>query len=436
MSNDRAEENECLDTIPTVQSGELLLRRVMETVMRMMLAGSGAAVGELMFPSESGLCVRARATLQDDIAVEFGSAITSETLSLVIGRSVWHTGNPLMVNAAASFDGQFIDEIDQHCYPCIGLGLPLYCRHDLIAVLYLQSNGPHAMLSPDRRALIELMASQVAISLSSAIAQQAHDDEEQRRITAETMLHDARDELFKASCKTNTGELITLIIHELSQPLSAIDASAGAALRWLQRDLPSLDEVKLSLDKVRSCTTRAKVMIDGVRALIKQPKGSFLKFDIHAAVREVVLLSRKRIDDHRAEVILRGMDITGTVLGNRIEIQQVVQHLLDNALESMAQVNGRARLVTIASNAQSGGAIVISIADSGLGIAQESQERLFLPFATAKSRGRGIGLSVCKRIIEAHGGVLWNDNLEPHGTRFSFMLDCAHDDRDCRPLAC
>lgn len=430
MSSYREANTEAPATVQADQSDDIALKRVMETIMRMVLVSTGATVCQLMFRAESGLCVRARAKQEHDIVVEFGSSIKPEPLSLFIGHSVLRTGMTSMVDARAQCNQLNSGNIAQDCLPHTGFGLPLYCEHDLIAVLYLQSNESNAAFSADTRALIERMASQIGTSLAHAIVKPAHDAQKHPLGYTENQLHHARDELFEAFCETNMGELLASIIHELSQPLSAIDASTGAGLRWLQRDVPNLDEVKVSLDKVRSCTARAKKSIDELRALIRQPDRSFQRFDIHAAIREVVLLSRKRIDDHRAEVTLTGMDNIRSVLGDRLQIQQVVQHLLANALDAMSHVTDRARVVTISSEAGRGQAIVISVADSGLGISQERREKLFLPFVTTKTLGMGIGLSVCKRIIEAHGGELWHDNAEPHGSRFSFMLDRVGDDYD------
>ncbi|MBN3761570.1 ATP-binding protein [Burkholderia sp. Ac-20365] len=433
MSSDREAGTEAQATVPVVQSGEVALKRVMETIMRMLLVSTGATVCQLMFHEESELRVRARATQERDIAVEFGSSIKPEPLSLFIGRSVLRTGAPLMVDVKAHCH-ELAGSSARDCLPHTGFGIPLYAERNLIAVLYLQSNRPSSAFSPEKRTLIELMASQIGTSLAHAIGQSSLDDEKQLWGITENQLRHARDELLEASCATNTGELLASIIHELSQPLSAIDASTGAGLRWLQRDVPSLDEVKISLDKVRSCTARAKKSIDGLRALIRQPDRSFFRFDVHAAIREVVLLSRKRIDDHRAQVTFTGMDFMGPVLGNRMQIQQVVQHLLANALDAISHVTDRPRIITISSEAGRGQGIVISVANSGPGISQVHREELFLPFVTTKTHGMGIGLSVCKRIIEAHGGELWHDNAEPHGTRFSFMLDRARDDCNSGPV--
>ncbi|WP_109476266.1 ATP-binding protein [Paraburkholderia sp. C35] len=430
MSSDREENTEAPATIPAVRLDEVALKRVMETIMRMMLVSTGATVCQLMFRAESGLCVRARATQQQDIVVEFGSAITPESLSLFIGRSVLRTGLPLLADTKVRCIESAGRGIADDSASLTGFGIPLFSHRDLIAVLYLQSSQPDSAFSPDKRALIERMASQIGPSLAQAMAQPSHDDEKRPCDDTERQLHHARNALFEASCATNTDELLASIIHELSQPLSAIDASTGAGLRWLERDVPSLDEVKLSLDKVRSCAARAKRSIDGLRTLIRQPEQAFRRFDIHAAIREVVLLSSKRIDDHRAEVRLVGIDNMRPVLGNRMQIQQVIQHLLLNALDAISHVTDRARIIRISSEIGRGETIVINVFDSGPGIAQESRDALFLPFVTTKTGGMGRGLSVCKRIIEAHGGELWHDNAEPHGTQFSFTLDRAHDGCD------
>ncbi|RFU49658.1 sensor histidine kinase [Paraburkholderia sp. DHOC27] len=245
-------------------------------------------------------------------------------------------------------------------------------------------------------------------------------------VTSETPreadLREVQCALSQASRVAAIDALVASIAHEMSQPLSAIDASSSAGLRWLQRDAPNFEEAIISLEKVRSCAMRARKIIDELRSLTSHLKTPAETFDLHSAIREVVQLSRARLDELDVEVVFAGMSTPCYVMGDRVQIQQVVDNLLVNALEAMAGMSGRARVIHIAS-VEADNEVVISVTDSGPGLAPGCEETLFQPFVTSKPHGVGMGLPICKRIVEAHGGTMWVDKMRPFGLRFTFTLD-------------
>lgn len=423
MSSHQEEANNKVPvTFSKALSREVVIDCVIETIMRMMLLSAGATAGQLMLSESGRLRVLARAESKPDIAVAFGAAIQGAPFVSTITQAVARSGHAVTLDTAAEA-AQMVASPE----PCIPLPssvfcLPLLIKHRLVAVLYLENDHTEKAFPADKRAPIELLASQMALAIENACLSQILHDEDRQRYVTERQSSDLQFELTQASRITAIGELVSSIIHEMSQPLSAIDASSGAALRWLQRDAPDVDEATVSLEKVRTCTVRAKAIIDRLRELNRQSQIPFKSFDINAAVREVILVSRARIDKLGVNIAYEDASIEHPVFGNRVQVQQVIENLIANALEAMADTTDRARVIQI-SSAHSDSGVVISVSDSGPGIAPGWEDSVFRPFTTTKPQAMGMGLSICKRIVEAHGGTMWIEKVDPHGLRFSFTLE-------------
>ncbi|GJH32853.1 GAF domain-containing protein [Paraburkholderia hospita] len=431
MSTDDEDSNiEAIAALSNAFSEEVVLDRVLETIVRVALKCTGATAGQLMLSDQGTLRTRVRATSRQDVVVEIGSTIEDEPITRLIAQAVAQAGRSLTLDTANETAERFARRDSEARVPCSAFCLPLFHKRRLVAVLYLENDRANKAFPTRKRALIELLASQMAIALENARLSQALYDEERRRFFAEGRLRQAQFALSEATRATAIEELVGSIAHELSQPLSAIDASSGAALRWLKREVPNLEEATISLNKVQSCTTRAKVTIDRLRAAISQSKTLFEEFDVHAAIREVVLLARSRIDQLDVQIELAGMSVQCHVMGNRVQIQQVVDSLIANALDALTSITQRPRIISVSSARREGRTVVISVADSGRGIEPGSEDQLFRPFVTTKPRSIGIGLPICKRIIEAHGSAMRVEPLTPFGVRFSFTLDQALQNND------
>lgn len=423
MSSHREEaNNEVFVTLSETLSRDVVLDSVIETILRMVLLIAGATGGQLMLPEPNRLRVTVRAESKRDIAVEFGATIEPEPFVCMIAQAVARSGQALMFNTATEAAEMFVGPQPRPRLPASMFCLPLFTGHRLVAVLYLENDRIDNAFCAERRAPIELLASQMAVAIERACLNQTLHDEDQQRYQTDRHSSNVQFELTRASRITAIGELVSSIIHEMSQPLSAIDASSGAALRWLQRDAPDVDEATVSLEKVRSCTVRAKGIIDRLRELNRQSQIPFASFDVDAAVREVILVSRARIDKLGVTIAYDGMGVEHPVNGNRVQVQQVVENLIANALEAMADTKDRARIIQI-SSVHTDSTVVISVSDSGPGIAPGWEESVFRPFTTTKPHAMGMGLSICKRIVEAHGGTMWIEKVSPHGLRLSFTLE-------------
>jgi C4-dicarboxylate-specific signal transduction histidine kinase len=401
-------------------SSEIVLDCVFETILRMTLTCTGATGVQILMPGRDELQPRARAQMQDDHSIHFGGTAENELLVRMIAHDVMRTGKAVTIDTANDASTLFAASGSPVRLAWSVICLPLFCGRQVIAALYLEHDRVNGAFSAEKRALAEMLAVQIAIALKNTRISQARYDEIQRKCLAGC--HGGRSELSRCAEFAAVGEIVGSIVHEMSQPLSAIDSSSGAALRWLQRETPDLKEATLSLTKVQTCTARAREIIDRLRVLSRQARVPFEVFDVHAAIREAVLQSRLRIENAGATVAFAGMHSKKLILGNRMQIQQVIEFLIANSLDAMSSVTDRPRRIKISSAKAVDAAVVISISDSGPGRSSDWEEKLLRPSFTKKAQDIGMGLAISKRIIEAHGGKIWVRKVDPLGVQFSFSL--------------
>ena len=237
-------------------------------------------------------------------------------------------------------------------------------------------------------------------------------------------LETTRTELARVSRLTALGELTTSIAHEVSQPLGAMVASAGACARWLAADPPVIAEVRSGLDNIVADGKRARDVIGRIRALTKRQAPHMDLLDLNREILEVLALTEQELRSHGIVLETKLDSTLPQVRGDRVQLQQVLLNLILNAIEAMSAVNDRPRQLTIASAQDTGGAVV-EVRDSGIGFDQDGAERVFDAFYTTKAEGLGIGLSISRSIVEAHGGRLWAAPNQPHGAVFAFSLPAA-----------
>jgi PAS domain S-box-containing protein len=249
---------------------------------------------------------------------------------------------------------------------------------------------------------------------------------EERLRSSEQRLLDAQMELAHVTRVTTLGELTASIAHEVNQPLAGVRANAEACLRWLRRPTHDLDAARRSVEWIIDDGNRASEVIGRVRALVKKTEIEKVPLDVNDVVREVVALVQRELSSH--EVSLR-MELAPSlsVLGDRVQLQQVMINLVMNGIEAMHSVTDRQRELVVRSGQDETQQVLISVTDSGVGISGEDAERLFNPFSTTKSSGMGMGLAICRSIVEAQGGHLWATEALPHGATFQFSLPVSAD---------
>jgi PAS domain S-box-containing protein len=239
---------------------------------------------------------------------------------------------------------------------------------------------------------------------------------------AERALRKAQAELAHVTRVTSLGELTASIAHEVNQPLGAVVANAEACLRWLDRETPDLARARRSVEWVICDGNRASEVVRRVRALAKKADVEKTPLDINTVVSEVIALIQRELGSHQISLRTELTPALPMILGDRVQLQQVIINLVMNGIEAMQTVTDRPRELVIRSGEDETHQVNLSVKDCGIGISSENANRLFNAFFTTKSCGLGMGLSICRSIVEAHGGRLSaSRNLEA-GATFQFVL--------------
>jgi PAS domain S-box-containing protein len=239
---------------------------------------------------------------------------------------------------------------------------------------------------------------------------------------AEEAVHEAQAELAHVARVATLGELTAWITHEVNQPLTGVVANGEACLRWLGQTTPAVDEARGSVEDMIRDARRASEIIQSVRALSKRSKLEKAPLSINEVVRDVSRLLQREVLGQMVSLRLELAPSLPLVLGDRVQLQQVIINLAMNAIQAMASVTDRPRRLLIRSRRYDGAHVSVAVVDSGTGIAAKDEDRLFRAFFTTKASGMGMGLSICRSIVEAHGGQVSAANNPAAGATFQFIL--------------
>jgi len=229
-------------------------------------------------------------------------------------------------------------------------------------------------------------------------------------------------ELAHANRLATLGQLTASIAHEVNQPIGAARNNAHAALRFLARDPPEMGEVREALECVVSDTYRAGGIIGRIRDQVRKVPPRKENVDLNDAIADVIALVRGEVSKNRVAVRAHLAEGLPPIHGDRVQLQQVMLNLIVNAIDAMTSVDSEERELVISTESNLSDGLIVTVGDSGPGIAPKDRERVFDSFYTTKSGGVGIGLSICRSIIDAHGGRLWADANQPRGAAFRFTL--------------
>ena len=244
---------------------------------------------------------------------------------------------------------------------------------------------------------------------------------------AEDALRVAQSELARVSRLTTMGGFAASIAHEVNQPLMAVVTNADTCLRWLAQDLPDLDEARQAAERTVNAGHRAADIIRTIRALARKSTPEMTRFDINSAITDILTLARGELQRH--DILLETDFSAGVqpIMGDRVQLQQVILNLIRNGVEAMSTVTLRRRVLQVSSQIDERGDVVIAVTDTGTGLDPTKKERIFDAFFTTKPEGMGLGLSICRSIVETHGGRLWASPNLTQGSTFQFTVPAAAD---------
>jgi PAS domain S-box-containing protein len=523
-------------------SGEIVLEKMLDTLMRTAIAQAGAERGLLILSPGAQPRIEAEATTHGDtMRVHLRDLpVTASVLPETVLHYVMRTRESVILDDAATEPSFAADPYIRQCQARSILCLPLINQAKLIGVLYLENNLAPRVFAPARIAVLKLLASQAAISVENtrlyrdleereakirrlveaniigiifwnmageitdandaflhmvgysredilcgrvrwtdltpsdwrarhaeALAQlkttgaiQPYEREyfrkdgsrvsvlvggaalgerrdqgvsfvldqtERKRAEAgaresERRYREVQGDLAHANRVATMGQLTASIAHEVNQPIAAAVTNAQAAQRWLHAQPPNLEEVRQALGRIAENGIRAGEVIGRIRALIKKAPPRKEGMAINDAIREVVALTHGEAMKNGVAVRTQLAEGLPPIEGDRVQLQQVILNLIINAIEAMRETNEAPRQLLLSTAKTEPDAVHVAVRDSGPGLAPEALERLFDAFYTTKPSGLGLGLSICRSIIEAHGGRLWASADLPCGATFQFTL--------------
>lgn len=243
------------------------------------------------------------------------------------------------------------------------------------------------------------------------------------RKRSEAALRTTQSELARVSALNAVGQMAASIAHEINQPLNAIVTNGSAGLRWLSNPTPDhLEEVRTALERIIREGNRASQVIHDIRAMFKNDGRERASLDVNQLIREVLSLLDSELRSGQVLVQTELVPEPLPALADRVQLQQVIANLITNAMEAMSTVSDRARILRVTSAISKPDGVLISVEDSGPGIDRENLDRVFHPFFTTKLQGMGMGLAICRSIVESHGGSLSASAASPHGAVFRVAL--------------
>ena len=251
------------------------------------------------------------------------------------------------------------------------------------------------------------------------------DIEEQRK--EEERLRQAQEDLSRTTRTTSMAEMAASIAHELNQPMAALMSDASACRRWLQSSPLNVEKAKAAAERIVQDTARASAVVSRVRSLFSKTNYVRVVTDLNLLIRELAELLKEEATRRSISIELELDPEAPAVCVDPLQIQQVLLNLARNSMEAMPHTR-QPRIIRLRSEYKPNSEVVVSVSDTGIGITKESESRIFEPFFTTKPEGSGIGLAICRSILEAHEGRIWASSSS-EGATFQFALKCLHEER-------
>lgn len=229
-------------------------------------------------------------------------------------------------------------------------------------------------------------------------------------------------DLARAGRLTTMGAMTASIAHEINQPLAAISANANAGLRWLTRATPEIEEGRAAFKRIVKDAHRAGQVIESIRSIFKKDGHNRVLVNVNDLIGDVLVLAHGRLNRHRVSAKAELQEELPPVLADRVQLQQVILNLIMNGVDTMVSNMNQERLLVIKTEIQQPSDVLIAVQDAGTGIDPANMDRIFEAFFTTKPNGMGMGLFICRSIIEAHDGRLWASAAIPRGSIFHIVL--------------
>jgi len=391
-------------------STEIELPRLIETLMKIALQNAGADRGLLILARHNDFWIKAEGQSRGDefSVVMCDTPISGPDCPEALLRYVIRAQKTLILDDTSEPDQLCDREYVKRRHPRSILCLPLMKQANLTGLLYFENALATHAFTPDRVAVLELLAAQAAISLENTLLY--HD------------LQEMQLELAHANRVATMGQLTSSIAHEVNQPISAVSINADAALNWLSLKPPEIEEARVSIEQVIKDAHRSSEVLARTRALVKKAPRPKERFDLNEAIREVIALTGSEALKSGVAVKTQLAEGLSLIKGDRVQLQQVLLNLVVNATQAMAATADGTRDLLITAAPAESNFVLVRVADSGPGLEPQMLEHVFDPYYTTKSEGLGMGLAICRSIIDAHNGRLWASANEPRGAVFQFTL--------------
>jgi predicted ATPase/signal transduction histidine kinase len=392
-------------------SGEMVLERLIDTLMRTAIEHAAAERGLLILQRGSEQRIEAEARVSGDCVI----VRPKETALSEVPESILHfvtrTREHVILDDAAANSSFSTDPYIHKRHARSILCLPLINRAKLIGVLYLENNLAPQIFTPNRIAVLKLLASQAAVSLENVIESRRAEEERER-------LRRTQAELAHMSRVSTLGELTASLAHEIKQPIGAAVTNAETCARLLDRDQPDILEARQAALEMAKDARRAADIIDRVRSLFQKSSSELEVVDVNEVIEEMVVMLQN--EANRNSVTIH-TDLAGGLpqaMADRVQLQQVLMNLMLNGIEA-TDVSGELR---VKSQLADDGQVLISVADTGVGLPAENVDKIFDAFFTTKRQGTGLGLAITRSIVKSHGGRIWATSNSGRGATFKFTL--------------
>jgi C4-dicarboxylate-specific signal transduction histidine kinase len=241
-------------------------------------------------------------------------------------------------------------------------------------------------------------------------------------------LRQAQADLARVNRMTTMGELTASLAHEVNQPIAAAVTSANSCIRWLDADVPNLEKARAAAARIVNDGTRAAAIISGIRLLFQKGTLQLELVDVNEVIQEMISLLRGEATRYAISVHTELASDLPPVMGDRVQLQQVVMNLMINSIDAMKSGDGT-RELAIKSQRAENEHLVVSVSDTGVGLPPGQADQIFNAFFTTKPHGTGMGLRICRSIVESHGGRLWAAENSPRGASFYLTLPAKFDAR-------